>query len=85
MARADLTPFPDGVGYLEHAWAALSATQRRALLDHEAMNRARLDTWRVLLNRELVARTDAHAIPHRTQRGAALVRWALDTGRVQVK
>lgn len=28
---ADLTPFPDGIGFMEYAWDALSTVQEQAL------------------------------------------------------
>lgn len=71
-----LTPFPDGVGYMDYAWRGLSPVQR-AVLRYKAgrgdpSGTARAATYLVLVQRGLL---DAHDRTV-TARGQALLDWA---------
>jgi hypothetical protein len=75
---AELTRFPDGEGYLEHAWDGLSGPQVFALrfIGHPGMGKIRVDTLRVLRRNGLVTGDQ------RTPRGDDLIAWAKKTRRI---
>ncbi len=82
MSR-ELTPFPDGEGYMDFAWDGLTYPQVIALFraagrDFNPRQTAGVATWRVLLRHRLVD----DAVPRvLTDRGRALVAWVDATGR----
>ena len=79
---SDLTPFPDGVGYLDHAWGGLSNTMRRALATaRDADNSSRgihSATRDALRGRSLLIAGLPWTL---SERGRALIDWARETGR----
>lgn len=78
-----LTPFPDGVGYLEYGWNNLTEAQLQTLLPASRRESGkaygRITTVRALRRYELL---DDDRDPHITQRGRDLVEWARATGRI---
>jgi hypothetical protein len=73
------TPFPDGVGYMEYAWSGLSPAQVRVMSDRFARSGARQTTLAALRGSGLVTSAGLHL----TDRGRALVEWAVRTGRLE--
>jgi hypothetical protein len=77
----ELTPFPDGVGYMEHVVSGLTATQEAALAykagHGERPRGAKSSTWTVLVGYGLIT-GHAHEL---TVRGQDLVDWLWETGR----
>lgn len=86
---AELTPFPDGQGYLEHAWSGLSAPQRHSLRAagrgarphqlHVATRRSLMGRGLIEWNPDVAPGTPAIVA---TSRGQALIKWATETGRI---
>jgi hypothetical protein len=81
---AKLTPFPDGVGYLEYGWDNLSEAQIQMLVAASKRGGGkaygRITTVRALRRFELL---DHDIDPRITQRGRDLVEWARKTGRIR--
>ncbi len=81
---AKLTPFPDGVGYLEYGWSSLSEAQVQMLVaaSKRGTGKAfgRITTVRALRRFELL---DDDRDPRITERGRDLVAWARQTGRIR--
>lgn len=69
----DLTPFPDGVGYMDHAWNSLNELQRHWLLTETGRSAIKKPTLARLVRMGLLTE-DRETTP----RGAALVRWATE-------
>jgi hypothetical protein len=79
---AELTPFPDGQGYLEHAWSGLSETMRYALADvTQADTRMHPTTRQALDRRGLLDHSGRHM--ELSDRGQALIKWATETGLIK--
>jgi hypothetical protein len=79
---AELTPFPDGIGYMEYGWDGHSPAQRRVLMwragyADEPVPFPRSTTWAILRSRGTIAPTSIDI----TDRGRALVEFARRTGR----
>lgn len=80
---AELTPFPDGIGYMEFGWDGHSPAQRRVLMWRAgyAAEPARFPksrTWAILRSRGTISPSPSIDI---TDRGRALVEFARRTGR----
>jgi hypothetical protein len=78
---AELTPFSDGEGYMEHVWNGLSGTQVAALARPSTLARTRKPTQRALARMGLIQGNQDGYIS-RTRRGNDLIAWARETGRL---
>lgn len=79
-----LTPFPDGIGLIDHAWRGLSPTMRRTLTASNDKGRTegilaapRMDTLGALRRKGLL--DDDNTI---TDRGRAVIEWARAKGLI---
>ncbi len=70
-----LTPFPDGVGYMENAWRSLTSAQRRALFADICPHLHHPATLGVLRKFGLL-----NGEGYRTPRGQALFDWVTRNG-----
>ncbi len=76
---AELTPFPDGEGYLEYAWAGMSEPRLRAMRG-QPLRAINYQTLGGLVSAELVVQ-DGNTL-RVTKRGQDLLDWARRTGRL---